>query len=339
MAGRDSSTSRSITALLLLVIIGSVGYRVIEGWSWFDCFYMTVITLATVGYGELQPMGVPARAFTVALIFGGVGTVAYALTSITHSIVRMEVMSSWERRRMRKEIDKLSDHFIVCGAGRVGLRVARQLHDEHQSLVVVDNATERVERVAGEGLTVLHGDATDEAVLVQAGIQRARGIVCALPSDADNVYVTLTARALSDSLRIVARVSDDKAASKMRKAGADHVISPVTTGAREITQVLLRPTVARFMELATQTSRLDLIIEEVRIDESSPLAGRTLREANIRGTLDVIVIAILRADSDMTFNPGADTRLEGGDNVIAIGSHAAMDALAERAMPPAARAV
>lgn len=323
-------------AIVLLVAFGTLGYRLIEGWAWFDCFYMTIITLATIGYKEPDDITLFGRYFTAALIIGGVGTVGYAASMLAQSAVQSELLETWERRRVQERIKKLGNHFIICGVGRVGRRVAEGLASEGVDFVIVERDRPRIDALGeGDWLVVL-GDATHEEVLRRAGIERARGLVAALPTDADNVFITLTARDLSDSLVIVARVNNESTIAKIRKAGADKIISPLRTGAHQILQALLRPTVAQFIELATEG--LDLLIEEVHVDAGSPLAGKKLREANLRKDLNVIIVAILPAKGDMVFNPNAETVVRGGDKIIAIGNRTGVDGLAELAETAQAKA-
>jgi voltage-gated potassium channel len=324
-----NNVSTAAWAIVSLVAFGTIGYRLVERWAWFDCFYMTIITLATIGYKEPEDITLYGRYFTAALIIGGVGTVGYAVSMLAQSAVQGELIATWERRRVQERIKKLHDHYIICGIGRVGRLVAGGLATEGEAFVLVERDRARIDALSDKDWLVVLGDATREDVLQRAGIERARGLVAALPTDADNVFITLTARDLSDSLFIVARVNDESTIPKMRKAGANKVISPLETGAHQILQALLRPAVARFIELATMTEGLELAIEEVHVAADSPLAGKKLHETNIRKDLNVIIIAILREKGDMIFNPNAETMVTGGDKIIAIGNRSGVDGLAE----------
>jgi voltage-gated potassium channel len=319
----------AVIAIIGLMCLGTTGYRAIEGWPWFDCFYMTTITLATIGYSEPQGISDMGRYFTAALIILGVGTVGYSVSVLTHLAIQGELLARWEGRRVQERIGKIKDHYIICGIGRVGLRVAQGLAAEGIEFVVVERERAKVEAITDRDWLLVLGDATREEVLMRAGIERAQGLVAALPTDADNVFIVLTARDMSDRLTIVARVNDERAIPKMRKAGADKVISPLQTGAHQILQALLRPTVAQFIELATMTEGLDLVIEELHVEPDSVLDGRKLRDTDIRRELNVIVVAILRDKGEMIFNPGADTMVRGGDKIIAIGNNAGVDGLAK----------
>jgi voltage-gated potassium channel len=328
----------AVLAVVILMLFGTIGYRIIEGWPWFDCFYMTIITLATIGYTEPQGITAHGRYFTAVLIVMGVWTVAYSISVLTHMAVQGELVGTWERRRVQDRIRKLKDHFIICGIGRVGQRVAQGLAAEGVDFVIVEVDRHKVETVAERDWLVVYGDATQEDVLERAGIGRARGLVAALPTDADNVFIVLTARDVSERLVIVARVNNESAVPKMRKAGASKVISPLETGAHQILQALLRPSVARFIELATMTEGLDLVIEEMTIAAGSPLAGRMLRDTNLRSAYNVIIIAVVRVGGEMIFNPNAETAVHVGDKIIAMGKGADIEGLEQVSLGESATA-
>lgn len=328
----QSKVAFATWSLIVLVLLGTVGFRLIEGWHWFDCFYFTIITLATIGYKEPDAFSDAGRYFTAFLIVSGVGTVGYALSQLTQAAIQGELIQSWEKRRLCERLAKISDHFIICGAGRVGVRVAKGLAAEEVEFVLIENDREKVE-FYGRRWLVVSGDAMREDVLREAGVARARGLVCALPTDADNVFIVLTARDLCETLHIVARVNDESTIPKMRKAGADKIISPLLTGAHQIVQSLLRPTVAQFFELTTQTEGLDLIIEEVHVSPGSVLANKTLRESNLRRVLEVIIVAIANESGVMQFNPTANTKVLPGDRIIALGNRSSVIRLAELAGP------
>jgi voltage-gated potassium channel len=332
MLKRRIRVNAALGAVLGLLALGTVGYRVIEGWPWFDCFYMTVITVATIGYGEPGGITVAGRLFTVFIIFAGVGVVGYAITVFTQWIIQIELGSMLGSRRIQNAMKKISDHFIICGAGRIGLRVARELTASNVPFVIVERDEALAERLARDNMIVLSGDATAEEVLTEAAIDRAKGLLCALPSDAENVYVALTARGLSPNLYIVARANDESAISKVRKAGANRIISPIVSGAHHIAQALLRPTVADFIDLATKTEGLDLVIEETRLAPESVLVGKSLQESNIRADLNIIVIVIFRESGETLFNPKGDIVFEEDDTVIAIGGKSSVEELARVAM-------
>lgn len=323
----------AILAMVGVVIIGTVGYKLLLNLAWFDCLYFTLITVTTTGYGEPMGMTQGARYFTVFLLVLGAVTIAYALSAVAQAVVESEFVERFGKRRLFKDINKLSDHYIVCGAGRVGSRVIREMALRKVEFVAIDSDEAAAEHVLSQGHLVLMGDATNEDVLKGAGIQRARGLVCALASDPDNLYLTLTARDLNRDLLIVARANDENALSRLLKAGANKVVSPIVTGSSQMAQMLLRPAVADFLELATMTDQLELEIEQIGIQPQSPFIGCTLRETGIRSDMDVMVIAIKRVEGKMLFNPSADTVIEEYDALVAIGSHKGLEAL-ERAANP-----
>ncbi|MCI0487067.1 MAG: potassium channel protein [Blastocatellia bacterium] len=323
----------SVTAILILVGFGTVGFKLLLGLPWFDCFYFTLITITTIGYGEAPGMTDEARYFTVALILLGVSTIGYAFSYAAQAVVESELVSTFGKRRMFKDIKQLKGHYIVCGAGRIGARVIREIARRGQEFVVIEGDESLADRLLTEGHLVLIGDATHEDVLRAAGIERARGLVCAVSSDPDNLYVTLLARDLNKDLMIVTRANDETAVNRLLKAGANKVVSPVITGSNQMAQMLLRPAVADFMELATMTEELDLEIEQIEIHNSSPIVGVALKNTSIRSDLNVMVIAIKRASGQMIFNPSADTVIEERDSLVVIGSHENLVSLERMADP------
>lgn len=319
----------SVYLVVGLLAIGTIGFRLVEGWSWFTCIYFTVITLATIGYGEPADMTDAGRVFTMVLVLGGVGTLGYSLTLFVQVLIQGELLETREKRRMQKRLDALKSHIIICGVGRFGSLVAHGLTSEGAAFVVVEHERELAETVAADGWIVVHGDATREDVLQRAGIERARGLVCALPSDSDNVYVALTARDLAPDLLIVARANEESTIPKLRKAGANKVISPLRTGAHQIVQALTQPSVLQFLELTSTDGALDLGLEEVAVQPGSSIDGTSLRDSGIRARFDVILVAIVHPDGTMLFNPTADTRVAGGDKIVAVGRREGLDGLAE----------
>jgi voltage-gated potassium channel len=234
---------------------------------------------------------------------------------------------------MYRDINKLAGHYIVCGAGRVGAGVIRDVAQSGNDLVVIEGDEGIADRLLAQGHLVLMGDATNEDVLKAAGIERARGLVCAVSSDPDNLYITLTARDLNKDVRIISRANDEAAVGRLLKAGANKVVSPALTGSTRMAQMLLRPAVADFIELATMTERLELEIEQVEIGKNSPFIGHALKETGIRTEHGVIVIAIRRGDGEMIFNPFADTVIEESDALVALGSHSSLETLERMANP------
>ena len=328
----DRNFRISILALIGLLLFGTIGFKLVEHWDWFTCFWMTIITLTTVGYGEPAGMDVHGRYFTVVLIIFGVLTMSYVLSALTHRLIHSELLSAIGKRNLYKDIGKLEGHFIVCGAGRMGSSIIKALAAAEVDFVIVEASETLADRYLQMGYFVLIGDATSEEVLRQAGADRARALVCVLSSDADNVYVTLTASELNPKLYIVAKSNEESAVNKFRQAGASKIISPLQIGSHQITQALLRPAVADFVEMATMSRDLDLIMEEIRIGERSSLVGKALRDSGIRSDLEVIVIAAIHEAGGKSFNPSGELRLAARDRLVVVGKHSSikkLEALAE----------
>lgn len=324
----------ALSAIVGVIAFGTIGFKmIVADLSWFDSFYFTLITLTTVGYSEPPNTTMGSRYFTAGLIILGVGTLGYALSSAAQAVIESELLSTFGKRRMYKDINKLTGHYIVCGAGRVGSGVIRDISRSGHDLVVIEGDESIADRLLAQGQLVLMGDATSEEVLKAAGIERARGIVCAVSSDPDNLYITLTARDLNKDLRIISRANDEAAVGRLLKAGANRVVSPALTGSTRMAQMLIRPAVADFIELATMAERLELSIEQVEIGKNSPFIGRALKDTGIRSEHGVIVIAIKRSDEAMIFNPFADTIIEEGDALVALGSHSSLQTLERMANP------
>lgn len=322
---RDPVLRLRIALVLLpaLLLGGTVGYRLIEGMTWFQGFYMTLITVSTVGFGEIGELSQAGRAFTACLILAGVFLVAFSTAAFIESIVEGELAHYFGRRRLEREIAALQGHWIICGYGRMGALVAKEIRRSKNPppFVVMDQNLERIKHCEEDGNLYLMADATDEESLRMAGIERARGLVSLVASDAGNVFICLTARQMNPKLLIIARALEDRSTPKLRHAGANKVISPYQVGGHRLSQAVLQPAVADFLEFA-QSHDLLLEMEEARILEQSRLAGVDLRNANLRIELDLIVLAIRRPTGEMLFNPRADTRLQAGDTLIAMGSAA-----------------
>jgi voltage-gated potassium channel len=319
----------SLGAILLLILVGTIGYHLIEGWSLFDGLYMTVITLATIGYGEVHLLSQPGRYFTLALILVGVTVFGFLISQLTQTLIESEITSVLGRRRLFKDISRLSGHYIVCGAGRVGMQVISELRKKHVDFVIIDRDEQIAEKLLSKGDLVLVGDATDETVLEGANVQTARCIIAAASNDADNVYVTLTARGLNPNILIVARASDHHAERQLMRAGANKAIAP-TLGHR-MAQSALSPAVANFIELTTMTETLDLGFEQIRILPGSPLDGRRIRDSGIRSQHNAMIVAITDSNGHMHFNPDGERELHAGDVLIAIGTTSDLNRLAETA--------
>ena len=313
---------RTIGLLLALVmLIGTAGYHYIEGWTWFDGFYMVVTTLTTIGYQEVHPLSHAGRVFNVFVILSGVSLALLGVGSLSQALLEFELQSFFGRRRMEREIGRLEGHFIICGMGRVGRSVARELARKPVPFVIIDSADAKRQRFAHEDWLVIAGDATLESTLRQAQIERARGLIAATTTDATNLYIVLTARGLNAKLKIIARASEDAAEKHLLTAGADSVVSPYSFAGQRIAQSLLRPHVVSFLDTATTHLGMDLEIGEIHITRNSAFAGKTLETSRIRQERGLIVLAIKRRET-MRFNPAPDERIEPDDCLIAMGEPA-----------------
>jgi voltage-gated potassium channel len=320
-------------ALVMLGVVtagGTAGYVIIEGWSAWDALYMTVTTVATVGFREVHPLSGAGQAFTLLLIVSGVGTAFYTATLLATAIVEGGLHRRFERRRIERMLEELRDHFILCGYGRIGSIIAHELAQQKVPFVVIERSPERVQSVLLRGWLAVAADASRDEVLERVGIHRARGLIAAVGTDAENVYTVLTARVVRPDLFIVARVESDDAETKLRRAGADRVISPYHIGATHMAQSALRPAVVDFVQLATSSGHLDLSMEQVKIVERSDLVGQTIVEAGIRQRFGLIVVAIRRADGTMEFNPSPESVIRAGDELVVLGRPQSVKALGER---------
>ncbi len=307
----------SISFVLLVLLAGTLGYHRIEGWKLFDSFYMTVITLTTIGFQEVYPLSEKGRVFTMVLVFFGLGVVFYAINNGIKAILEGEIQGVFEKRRLDRMLKSMKNHFIVCGYGRMGRIICREFQERKVPFVVIEK--EPLELDVDDKTIVLQGDATSDELLKKAGIDRARGLISVLPTDAQNLYVVLSARGLNPDLYIVARVGEEGAEEKLLRAGATKVISPYHIGAMRIAHAVLKPAVVDFIEFATKTGHVELQMEEVPVAETSSLVGKTIHQAGIGRELGVIVVAIKRASGDMRFNPTHSTVIKPGDTLIVIG--------------------
>ncbi|MDX1664894.1 MAG: potassium channel protein [Candidatus Promineifilaceae bacterium] len=307
--------------LLAVLALGTGWYYVVESWSVLDSLYMTVITLTTVGFGEIHPLSPRSRLFTILLILLGVSTVAYGFGSLGEYILTSGVLERWQKRGTMRAIKKLDNHIIVCGAGRVGQTAAAALFDMGRACVLVENDQAVLDEIARhDGWVVLEGDATRDETLLEAGIERADGLLVCTGSDSNNLFIVLSARALSADLFIVARGVEAGNEPKMRRAGADKVISPYQIGGRHMANVAVRPHVTEFLDVVTLDSGLELWLEEVMIRESSPLAGLTVVEADLRRRTGVSLIALLRGEEKEMLTPDESSRFMVGDELIVLGT-------------------
>src|SRR5205809_5558564 len=304
------------TALLLLALIGMAGFHFIEGWTWFDGLYMVVTTFTTIGYQEIHPLSHAGRFFNLALIVSGVSLVFLGIGSLTQAL-EFELASFFGRRKMEREIRRLSDHYIICGAGRVGRSSARELARRPAPFLIIEQSEAKAARYNDEWLIMI-GDATQEQTLRDAHIERARGLVAATTTDATNLYIVLTARGLNPRLKIIARASEEDAEKHLLTAGADSVVWPYLFAGQRIAQSFLRPHVVSFLDTATTHLGMDLEIGAISVPKHSSFAGKTIESSRIRQDRGVIILAIKR-DQGMRFNPSPEDRIEPGDYLIAMG--------------------
>ncbi len=320
-----------LVAIGATLTIGTVGFSLIGGYSAFDAFYLTLTTMTTVGYGDRFSHA--GRIFNAFLIMFGVTTIFIAIGAMTQTIIEFELGDAIGKRRNKRMIDKLKDHYIICGYGRVGRGAAAELQHAGASFVVVDSQPERVERAMLSGMLAVAADATRDDTLHQVGIERARGLVTALSTDADNLFVLLSAKFLNPKIYVATRAAEESAEDKMRRAGADAVFAPYSITGHRLAQSLLRPHVVQFLDFTTKDIAIDVNIEQVRVSAGSEVAARTIREMQLRRNMGVIVMAIRRRDGNMLFNPPADTAVQAGDYLIVMGKQDDLTALEELAQP------
>jgi len=317
----------SLLILVLIITLGTVGFTLIEGWSAFDSMYMTVITLATVGFKEVHDLSLEGKAFTMLLIVFGAGFIAYSVGSLIRFTVEGELRQLLGRKKLEKQIAKLEGHYIVCGYGRIGTLICKEFQAKPLPFVVVEKDPQLCQRLNNEGILFVEGDATDDETLETAGIRQARGLITAVTSDTENVYITLTARGLNPNLFILARSGEEGSDLKLRRAGASKVISPYTIGASRMAQAILRPSVVDFIEIATAGHNLELQLEEIRVRSGSRLVGNTLITAGIRKDLGIIIVGIKKGDGGMIFNPASETAIAANDILITLGEAPAIQNL------------
>jgi voltage-gated potassium channel len=306
--------------LFLLIASGTLFYRFVERMGWIDALYMTVITVATVGFGETAPLSQGGRLFTILLIVLGVGVGAWAAGSAIEVMLGQTYWLTVERRNMKQRIDNLRDHFIVCGYGRLGTRIVRDLMARGESFVVIDQKEEHEERLLAEGIPHVIGDATHDDILMNAGVTRARGLVAALDSDASNVLTVLTARGFNPKLLVVSRANNDSSESKLRRAGADRVVTPEDIGGHRLALALLRPAVHDlFDEMFSFSVDLAVDVGQITLSDNSPFAGQTVARCDLRRMRNVSILAIRDTTGRFTLNPDAQRVLGAGETLIVIG--------------------
>lgn len=309
----------ALLILLTVVVIGTIGFHVIEKWSLIDSFYSTVITLATVGYGDYTPATTQGKLFTVFIIITGVGTMLFAVGQISETVIEGRLRGLLERGRLQKMIKNIENHYIICGYGRIGRLIGRELGAENVPFVVIDNDPDVIERVQDEGIIYYRGDATQDKTLIEAGVKRAKGIICVLPTDAQNLYVILTARELNRDIFIMSRSEEEESEHRLLRAGADRVTSPYTMGGVRMAMAILRPAMLDFIEISTNRQSMELRMEEIMICKQSPFIGKSLEASEIRKRYGLIIIAVKKDSGKMIFNPMANYIIDEADRLIALG--------------------
>ena len=308
----------SLTTLVILISGGTLGYAAIEDWDLFEALYMTIITLATVGYSEVHTLSHNGQIFTIFLIVFGVGTIAYTISSMIQFMVEGQLYQLLGRKKVQKKISRLHGHYIICGYGRIGRLISSEFASKPLSFIVVENDPIRCQRLEEDGRLFIEGDATQDEVLERAGIHQAKGLVTAVTSDAANVFIILTARGINSNLFIMARASEEAAEIKLKRAGANKVVSPYTIGASRMAQAILRPSVVDFIDIATGEKNIELQMEEIPVAAESHLVGKDLSQSGLRKELKLIIIGI-KHEKQMIFNPEANTIIEAGHILIALG--------------------
>lgn len=302
--------------LIIIVLIGTILYEIIEGYSFIDAFYMTIITISTTGFKEVKPLSDLGRLLTIFLILSGVITIAYTGGRAAQLIIETQI---FRRRRMSKQLDQLKNHYIVCGFGRMGHEVCESLSKNNVPFLVIEKEQDKIEELIEKNILFINGDASNDDILEQAGIKRAKGLAAVVRSDAENVFITLSAKELNKDLYIVSRAIDDAAEFKLKRAGAHRVIKPYELGGKRLVQLLLRPGVIDFIEGVAMGGEVDINLEEVSIRKNCELVGKTLAESPLRKDLNIMVVGISKVDGKFIYNPRSNEIIEIGDKLIAIG--------------------
>jgi voltage-gated potassium channel len=323
----------SLILAFMILVIGTIGYMAIEGWNFMDSLYMTVITISTVGYGEVKQVDHVGRIFTIFIVLTGVGFSLYVAGAVVQFMVEGQIRQIMGRRRLDQKLRRLGNHYIICGYGRIGRVLVRNLRRQISNIVVVDNNPNLVAAMEEDGVLFIAGDATEESILIKAGIEKAKGLVSVLATDTDNVFLVQTARQLNPRLDIIARAGEDRAKDKLKAAGATTVESPYEMGALRMAQRILRPKVTSFLDFALSTKRQDILMEELPVSRESCLANMTLKDSGIRQRYNLIVIAIEKATGEMLFNPSFEALIAADDTLIAVGEEPNLHSLARDLNP------
>ena len=309
----------ALMALVALIVLGTFGYHILMRWTILDSAYMTVITLATVGYKEVHPLDPTGKIFTMTMVVFGVSIVFWAGASLIEVVVGEQVWHALQRKRMIKHISAINDHYIVCGFGRMGQQIVKDLTHENIPHVVIETNPEQLPKLIAQDIAYVEGNASNDKILIAAGIERAKGLITVAPTDEDNVFITLSARALNPNLYIVARSIQEENENKLRMAGANRVMSPYVLGGRRMATAVLRPNVLDFLELALHTDNLQLRVEELLVDPNSRVAGKTMDVCEIRSEIGATVLAVKKATGKTIANPPPDQMIDPGDILIVLG--------------------
>ncbi|UCF56697.1 MAG: potassium channel protein [Deltaproteobacteria bacterium] len=319
---------RGLTILVIILLIGSVGYMLIERWDFLESLYMTVITITTVGFGEVAEVSKAGRIFTIFIIFFGIGIIAYILGMVAQAMVELQVRSIIGRRKLGLRIRSIKNHYIICGFGRIGKIITRELKVNRIPMVVIDNDSEERQAFEDEDIPYITDDATSEDALLEAGIERAKGLVSVVASDADNLFITMSARTLNPGLFILARAAEEHTEKKLLRAGANKVFMPYLIGGQKMAHSITKPAVTDFLEFTVHTKDMGLEMGELVVSEKSRLNGAALIDSGIRQEMDVIIVAIRTREGEMKFNPSSQTRIEAGDTLISLGKSNDLEKLA-----------
>jgi voltage-gated potassium channel len=309
----------AIAMLFLILLIGTVGYHYLEGFTIFQALYLTVVTISTVGYGDLYARSTGGIVFTIFLISAGVGTMFYTASLVAETIVEGRLRAIMGKGKLKRIIKRMKNHYIICGCGRIGFLICRELAAEKVPFVVIEKNPEVIQKIEDEGFLCYHGDSTNDKSLLEAGIKQAKGIVCVLPTDAENLYVILTAKELNPGVFVLSRSEEEQSEHRLLRAGADRVMSPYNLGGMRMAMAILRPAMLDFIEITTSRQSLDLRMAEVAVSEGSAVTGKTLEESEIRQNYGLIIVAVKKDSGKMVFNPVASYSIESGDKLIALG--------------------